>query len=266
MGKANITLSRRLEAVVSMVTGSKVICDIGCDHGLVSICLIVREICPRVIAMDVNQGPLQAARENIRVHGLEAYIETRLSDGLENLKEKEAEGLICAGMGGGLICRILEAGAGIAAQMKELILQPQSQLEETRSYLASRGFRIEDEKMIFEDGKYYPIIRAVPTDSTVRNSAAENRYGPVLIRKKDPVLIEYLRRERRISLEILENLQKAAKQSSEKECSGKKEQCDEIEPGRQQEQSRQQERSRIMLETIREIDLILQRMEARDEV
>ena len=65
-----VTLSERLQAVVSMVTVGNRVCDVGCDHGFVSVYLIMQNISPRVLAMDVRRGPLSAAGEHIAEYGL----------------------------------------------------------------------------------------------------------------------------------------------------------------------------------------------------
>ncbi len=44
--------------------------------------------------MDVRKGPLSRAQEHISQYGLDAYIETRLSDGLEALKPGEGDTLV----------------------------------------------------------------------------------------------------------------------------------------------------------------------------
>ena len=159
MMSKDIVLSNRLMAVTAMVSKGYRVCDVGCDHGFVSIYLVMKGITDRVIAMDVNKGPLMAAREHIDTYGLSDYIETRLSDGVTALDAKEADTLICAGMGGRLIRQILEAGSDKIRFMKEMILQPQSEIQSVREYLREKGYLISDENMIFEDGKYYPIIK-----------------------------------------------------------------------------------------------------------
>ena len=103
-------LSERLQAVADFVTPQSRLADVGTDHAYVPIYLAEKKIISRAIAMDVVDGPLQRARENIAVHRLEAVIETRKSDGLEALKPGEADTVVIAGMGGLLICRILEQG------------------------------------------------------------------------------------------------------------------------------------------------------------
>ena len=52
-------LSNRLLAAAGMVTKGNIVADVGCDHAYTSIYLCREGISPRVIAMDVNKGPLQ---------------------------------------------------------------------------------------------------------------------------------------------------------------------------------------------------------------
>lgn len=155
-------LSDRMRAVAGLVQPCKSIADIGCDHGYVAMELVRRKVCRHVIAMDVNSGPLDRARHNIADFCMQDYIETRLSDGVSALREGEAEGIICAGMGGKLVISILEQGKKLIGEMKQVILQPQSELSEVRGYLREKGYLVEKEDIIYEDGKYYPMMRALP--------------------------------------------------------------------------------------------------------
>lgn len=155
-------LSDRMRAVVGLVQPCKSIADIGCDHGYVAMELVRSNICRHVIAMDIHRGPLERARHNIADYDMLDYIEIRLSDGVKALNAGEAEGIICAGMGGKLIISILEQGKELVEEMNQVILQPQSELNEVREYLREKGFLIEKEDMIYEDGKYYPMMRALP--------------------------------------------------------------------------------------------------------
>ena len=94
-----ITVSKRMETVISMVTKGNKVADIGTDHGYVPIALIQRGIVPEAIAMDVRKGPLQKAKENRMAYQMEEKIEIRLSDGLQQLKAGEVDTIIIAGMG-----------------------------------------------------------------------------------------------------------------------------------------------------------------------
>lgn len=154
-----VVLSARMRALTDMVTAGNRVCDVGCDHGWVSIYLVQQGISPRVLAMDVRQGPLSRAQEHIRQRGLEEYIETRLSDGVMALETGEADTLICAGMGGRLMRRILEEGREKLETMEELILQPQSEIPAFRAFLRQADYVTLAENMVYEDGKYYPLMK-----------------------------------------------------------------------------------------------------------
>ncbi len=237
----SVALSKRLRTVAGMVTKGNRVCDVGCDHGFVSIYLVQQGISPKVLAMDLREGPLRAAKEHVAAYGLEEQIETRLSDGLHNYEAGEADTLICAGMGGGLMTRILQAEREKTASFRELVLQPQSEIEKFRRFLRENGYRILDEEMVEEDGKFYQVIRAgrggkedrgtvrcggievsASPAGSVQETAAfsepgidiseeelcklEDRYGPVLLRKKTPVFLSFLEHEKAVYEEILANL------------------------------------------------------------
>lgn len=201
-------LSKRLSAVACLVTPGNRLADVGTDHGYIPIYLIKENRIPHAIAMDVNQGPLLRAQEHIREEQLEERIETRLSDGLKKLLPGEADTAVIAGMGGALTLRILEEGKETADRLRELILQPQSELEKVRKWLEEHHYRIEEEDMILEDGKYYPMMKVVHGEmGPLREIDA--RYGPVLLKKKHACLRSYLIWERGVKETILKQLEQA---------------------------------------------------------
>ena len=216
-------LSKRLQAVAGLVTAGSVLADIGTDHAYIPICLVQSGRIKGAVAMDINRGPLKRAEENIREHGLEDRIHTRLSDGFEALEPGEADCAVIAGMGGGLLVRILKEGGSVIGTLKECILQPQSEIEKVRAFLLEEGFLFIAEDMVEEDGKYYPMMKvACPgrKDAPKREKSAagacpsgsdwdetELLYGRYLLRGKNPVLREYLEREIHIKQQILKGLE-----------------------------------------------------------
>ena len=206
-------LSKRLSAVAGLVTEGASVADIGTDHGYIPIWLAKRDPSVRLIAMDVNEGPLGRARKHILAEGLSDRIELRLSDGFSALKPGEVHTIIAAGMGGGLVIHILEASPSVTASVKEFILQPQSGIERVRAYLESHDYTVIREEMVEEDGKYYPMMKAVHAEEgrpeTRPWSRVELLYGRDLLARRHPVLRDYLLRERRIREEILLRLEKA---------------------------------------------------------
>jgi tRNA (adenine22-N1)-methyltransferase len=185
-----------MRAVVNLVQPCDCIADIGCDHGYVAIELVKSNICNHVIAMDINKGPLERALTNIKEQGLTDRIETRLSNGTKALNLNEADGIICAGMGGKLVISILEEGRELVSNMKQLILQPQSEIDEVRHYLCLNGFKIVEEDMVLEDGKYYPMMRVIKTLKNDNDKPdleqVYDQYGRYLLEEAHPVLKQYL--------------------------------------------------------------------------
>ena len=242
MGK-QIGLSERLKLVASFVEPGAVVADVGTDHGYVPIWLVQEGVAVGGIAMDVKPGPLERAAAHIVACGLTDRIQTRLGDGLSALSDGEVDTVIIAGMGGPLITRILTDGLETARKMKRLILSPQSEIWIVREFLDRQGFIIEDEGMTEEDGKYYTVIRArfgseyieegtenkaseVRTEENGRMdgmampSADENesvnqrkrlewKYGKCLLEQKNPVLLEFLEKEREKYRQVLERLNSA---------------------------------------------------------
>lgn len=214
-------LSKRLSAVASMVTEGNRLVDVGCDHGYLPLYLYLNKKIPSAIAMDVRPGPLSRAREHIAEYGLEKYIETRLSDGLLALSPGEGDTLTIAGMGGPLMERILTAKEEVRESFRELILQPQSDIPHFRRFLGEIGWEIVEEEIVLEDGKFYPMMKAVRGEArTVPGDmlyTPEEAFGGLLLKKRHPVLKLYLERELRIRNEILEKLKEAAADDRRKE-------------------------------------------------
>lgn len=209
-----VKLSKRLQAIADLVTEGNRVADIGTDHAYIPIYLMKAGRIPGAVAMDVNEGPLLRAKSHIASEHLEGYIRTKLSDGFASLLPGEADTGVIAGMGGGLIIKILSEGTEQVCGLKELILQPQSEISSVRKYVRTHGMHICEEDMVEEDGKYYPMMRiethceglAGASDSEEKHRMLEDAFGPELMRKSHPVLIQWLKRERRIITEILVKL------------------------------------------------------------
>ncbi|MDE6904590.1 MAG: class I SAM-dependent methyltransferase [Lachnospiraceae bacterium] len=188
-----VRLSKRLSLLSHMVTEGHVLADVGTDHGYIPIYLVKQGKIPKAIAMDIRQGPLLRAREHIGEYDLGGYIETRLSDGVASLHEGEADTILIAGMGGGVILHILKEGKNVIESTEELVLQPQSEMEKVREYLFQMGYGITGENMLFEDGKFYQMLSCRPGGEKISvPNPVLCRYGERLLLERHPVLREYL--------------------------------------------------------------------------
>ena len=207
-------LSLRLSAIAEMVTEGNRLVDVGCDHGYLPVNLIQKQKIPSAIAADVGKGPLSRAQEHIEQYGLGKYIETRLSDGLREIREGEGDTLVIAGMGGPLMERILTDGKEVLRSFKELILQPQSDIGHVRWFLFANGYQIMEENSVLEDGKFYFIMKAAAGIKVPVWKDEELEFGKLLLEKKHPVLRQYLERELRIRDQILERLRDESREAA----------------------------------------------------
>lgn len=205
-------LSKRLQGVVNLVPVSGTVCDVGCDHGYVAITLVQKGIAKRVIAMDVNAGPLEQAKKNGVLYGVVDQLDFRLSDGLAKVVPGEAEAFLCAGMGGRLMVHIMAEGRAVMERMQGAVLQPQSEIELVRRYIYESGWHIVKEDMVFEgdkdeplQGKYYPMMYIEPGKEPIPEENAL-RYGPLLLQQRHPVLQQYLEFSIGHKQALLENL------------------------------------------------------------
>lgn len=188
-------LSDRLSTVASMVTYMNSVADIGCDHAYLSIYLINEEIASKVIACDINKGPVEIAKANIMAAGLSEEIEVRLADGLTGVAPGEVQSVVIAGMGGKLMTKIIDEGKNVLDKCEELIIEPQSDVEYVRRFLENNGYHIVSEDMVCEDNKFYPIIKAIHGKMELEEQVYY-RYGKILLREENPILHAFLIKER----------------------------------------------------------------------
>ena len=208
----HMELSERLKAVTKLITPGSRVADIGTDHGYVPVYLMLTGTAMSCIAMDVRKGPLMHAQEHIAASGLGDVIQTRISNGLAGLEDGDADTIVCAGMGGKLMQKLLRDHDPAQKGIKEMILQPQSELREFRQFLRQSGYCFLAEEMILEEGKFYPMMKvgvlengsSTPYDGFEAELAHAagcekeealrvcDRFGPFLIRQFNMVLYQYL--------------------------------------------------------------------------
>ena len=194
-------ISKRLSAVAGEIK-YKTAADIGCDHAYALIYAMLNSKIDAAYACDINEKPLIRARENISRHNLSDKIKTKRGDGLAAIEGLNTETVIIAGLGGHLTVEILERGHNFIPGIKQLILQPMSEVPKVRRYINRIGFMISNESIVYEDLKYYNIIVCEP-GSDAPYDETENEFGRALINKKDEIFIKYLNEEARKIKNIL---------------------------------------------------------------
>lgn len=161
-----VHVTPRLAAALSMLEGYATVADVGCDHGRLTAALLQRNVCEHVVATDISEPSLEKARQLIRYIGLADRVSFRVGDGCSVLKPGECDALVLLGMGGTLMTDILEACPVRAMGAKAVVLQPMRAQDDIRAYLHRSGYRISDDRVVLDRGRYYQILKAIPSDHT----------------------------------------------------------------------------------------------------
>lgn len=201
-------LTDRLLKIASLVDEGKKIADIGTDHGYIPVFLLNNKKIDFAILADVNKGPLENARKEVRHNKLDDKVDLRLGSGIEVLNDNEVDEIIIAGMGGILIGELLEAKKSVAQNAEKLILQPMQAQAELRKYLYNNGFEVIDEVLVKEDFRIYEIIVAKYTGR--KTEVTDEIYYEVskkLIEKKDELLAEFLNKKISVYENIIKKLE-----------------------------------------------------------
>lgn len=176
----NIPLSPRLKVCAGLVAPGDRVADIGCDHGYLSLYLLLGGIASAVIAADINEMPLQSAMRNAEKYGVQDKIRFYLSDGVRNIPQ-DFDTLICAGMGADTMVSILEAAPWLRSDQYRLILQCQSKTPMLRQYLSEKGWRITEESVV-RDGRFlYTVMEVLWQPEYPRLTVGEWYFPPALL-------------------------------------------------------------------------------------
>ena len=152
-------LSPRLEAAASLIRENAYISDVGTDHAYLPIALCLNGRVRGGVVSDINKGPIERARENIKKYGLETRLAATQANGLCGIDAYAPEDIMILGMGGELIARIISDAPWTKNKSINLCLQPMTHPEYLREFLLENGYEIIDEA-IAEEEKIYQIILA----------------------------------------------------------------------------------------------------------
>lgn len=185
-----IKLSKRLYTIASLVPINSKVVDVGCDHAYLSIYLAQNKIASKIYATDINENAYNIAKQNITSQGLDKTIKIKLGDGLLPIKNEDVNTAIISGMGSKTIIDILNKSTDVLTKINTLIISSNTDLYYLRKNLIKLNYYIEKEIMLKDKNIYYTIIKL--SKGTKKYTHNELVYGPVLLKKKDKVLKEYL--------------------------------------------------------------------------
>lgn len=149
-----MNISKRLQAVATLVDVDARVIDVGCDHAYLDIYLTLNNG-NKCIATDINQNALEMAKKNIKKYNLEDKIETKLTDGLYDIKIQKEDNIVISGMGTFTILDILKTNE----LSDTLIISANNNIDMLREKIINLGYIIDSEIFIIDKKKPYVIIK-----------------------------------------------------------------------------------------------------------
>ena len=183
---------KRLDEIISLVSSQKGIIDVGTDHGYIPVHFALTDYTGRLIASDINAGPLSAAKKIAKEHAVEEKINFTLANGLSQCSADEVDTIIIAGMGGDLICSILDEAEWTMNSAYQLILQPMTKAEILRFWLSSNGYAIEEERLAYENNRVFKVLSARYSGINSSLTDAELFTGALALTKDLPLFEKML--------------------------------------------------------------------------
>jgi tRNA (adenine22-N1)-methyltransferase len=169
-------IPNRIVEIASFIPDDCKMIDIGCDHCLLGIYMAKTRNIKNIIASDINPEPLLQAEHNLTKFGLEDTIKIRLGNGLEVIENNEIDTIVISGLGGNKIVEILNE-IEVFDSIKNIVLQPNNNIFEVRSWLTKHKFFISDEKIIEDNNNLYEIL--LFKKGKRKYSKKQLKYGPI---------------------------------------------------------------------------------------
>ena len=188
-----IKLSKRLEKIASFVDNGASVVDIGCDHALLGIYLVLNKKDTKVVVSDVNKNALNNAVSNIEKYKLTDKIDTVLSNGLESIDVTGLDTIIISGMGTHTMVGILYNNLSKLKNIDTIILQSNNDIDFLRKKVTSIGYYIEQEVLVKDKKIIYTIIKFKKGHKFY--SYKELYFGPCLLKENSSLFKEKNRLE-----------------------------------------------------------------------
>jgi tRNA (adenine22-N1)-methyltransferase len=144
----------RIEALYSFIDECDKVVDVGCDQAKLGLMLAKRG--QKSIASDRSVNVIDRARHDL---GKNKYVDLRVSDGLDNINEGEADTLILAGMGTHTMLEILNK---TSLKFKKIITISNNYHNILREKMNDLNYKVDKELIVEDMDKLYNLIVFVP--------------------------------------------------------------------------------------------------------
>ena len=182
-----MAISTRLKTIADFIEQNSIVFDVGADHGILENYLLDNNRIKKIYAIENKKGPFNILSSSLKNNKNAICI---FSDGLQDLKT-DCDTIIVAGMGAHLISKIVFPKVLEFDNVKSIIVDSHNDLFYLRSNFVNNGFKIEKEKIVFENNHFYFVIKFIKGIKEYKKEELEFGYKI----KEDPLFSLYKEKE-----------------------------------------------------------------------
>lgn len=184
-------LSKRLNAIASFIDPCIKMCDVGSDHALLPVALLASKKIQKAIVVEVANGPLDKAKNEVASQGFTQNVDFYLSNGLKEV-DQDMDCVVIAGMGYDTISMIISESYEKFKKIPQIILQSNSKHYDLRQFMNAYKFKCIDEDFIQDRNRSYIVMKYIYDDRTQKLSETDYLCGPILMKKNNVQYKHYL--------------------------------------------------------------------------
>jgi tRNA (adenine22-N1)-methyltransferase len=182
---------KRFDSIIKLIKPESNVIDVGCDHCLLAINLIKKNIVKHIYNIDKNIKPLNSGINNLTKLNYLKYTTNILGDGLTTNKIKhKIDYCVIAGVGAKTIIEILTK-RNKNIKINSFILIPNNNSDLLRGFLHKQNENIVYEEIIKENGYFYNLIQTKGKKKQ-KFSKIELFFSKFLLNNKNELFIEML--------------------------------------------------------------------------
>ena len=199
-----MVVPQRIKTIGDFIESGDVVVDVGADHGLLEVYLIAKYPNITITAVENKIGPYKILERNLKAY---KNVRLSLSDGLESVG-KTTRTVVLAGMGGLNIKNILDVYPKKTKNLQKIIIDAHRDLNIARETILNYGFKINREKIVYEQDKFYVVTEFIKTETMVEQNPDLIDIGYKLYEDELwPKYKEYLLLQNNITIEKIKDIE-----------------------------------------------------------
>lgn len=210
-------LNLKLKTIASLINKEDCVLDTCCDHAYLAIYLQKNNLCKEVYASDISKNAVEIAKKNVEKENLD--IPVFLSDGLKNINVY-VDTVVISGVGAYTALDIVLN----APHINKFIISSNNNTYLLRKSMLKYKYYIENEVVIKENNKYYPIMVFTKKfqkedDCTLKYGKSNNSSYYTYLKNKEEDILKKLSNKEEIkthqdNINYLEKLLKSTKEKN----------------------------------------------------